>query len=141
MKVSIIMGSGSDWDIMSAACGTLDDFGVPYEKKVISAHRTPEFFREYMASARQRGVGVVIAGAGGAAHLPGMAAAMTTLPVIGVPIRTSALGGLDSLLHDGDQRGEERGSLRGVDAGALGRDSRGEAGGVQKETGGQGSRN
>ena len=92
------MGSGSDWDVMSAACGTLDDFGVPYEKKVISAHRTPEFFREYMASARQRGVGVVIAGAGGAAHLPGMAAAMTTLPVIGVPIRTSALGGLDSLL-------------------------------------------
>ena len=98
MKVSIIMGSGSDWDVMSAACGTLDDFGVPYEKKVISAHRTPEFFREYMASARQRGVGVMIAGAGGAAHLPGMAAAMTTLPVIGVPIRTSALGGLDSLL-------------------------------------------
>ena len=148
MKVSIIMGSGSDWDVMSAACGTLDDFGVPYEKKVISAHRTPEFFREYMASARQRGVGVVIAGAGGAAHLPGMAAAMTTLPVIGVPIRTSALGGLDSLLsivqtrgHDGDQRGEERGALRGVYAGALGRDARGEAGGVQKETGGQGSRN
>ncbi len=98
MKVSIIMGSGSDWDVMSAACGILDDFGVPYEKKVISAHRTPEFFREYMATARQRGVDIVIAGAGGAAHLPGMAAAMTTLPVIGVPIKSAALGGLDSLL-------------------------------------------
>lgn len=92
------MGSGSDWDVMSAACGILDGFGVPYEKKVISAHRTPDFFREYMSSARERGVEVVIAGAGGAAHLPGMAAAMTTLPVIGVPIRTSGLGGLDSLL-------------------------------------------
>lgn len=92
------MGSGSDWDVMSAACGTLDEFDVPYEKKVISAHRTPEFFREYMSSARERGVDIVIAGAGGAAHLPGMAAAMTTLPVIGVPIRTSGLGGLDSLL-------------------------------------------
>lgn len=92
------MGSGSDWDVMSAACGTLDEFGVSYEKKVISAHRTPEFFREYMSSARKRGVDIVIAGAGGAAHLPGMAAAMTTLPVIGVPIRTSGLGGLDSLL-------------------------------------------
>ena len=92
------MGSVSDWDVMSAACGILDDFGVPYEKKVISAHRTPDFFREYMSSARERGVEVVIAGAGGAAHLPGMAAAMTTLPVIGVPIRTSGLGGLDSLL-------------------------------------------
>ena len=78
--------------------GILDGFGVPYEKKVISAHRTPDFFREYMSSARERGVEVVIAGAGGAAHLPGMAAAMTTLPVIGVPIRTSGLGGLDSLL-------------------------------------------
>ena len=92
------MGSVSDWDVMSAACGILDDFVVPYEKKVISAHRTPDFFREYMSSARERGVEVVIAGAGGAAHLPGMAAAMTTLPVIGVPIRTSGLGGLDSLL-------------------------------------------
>ena len=92
------MGSGSDWDVMSAACGIFDGFGVPYEKKVISAHRTPDFFREYMSSARERGVEVVIAGAGGAAHLPGMAAAMTTLPVIGVPIRTSGLGGLDSLL-------------------------------------------
>ena len=98
MKVSVIMGSKSDWDVMSAACQTLEDFGVPYEKKVISAHRTPEFFCNYMATARERGVDVVIAGAGGAAHLPGMAAAMTTLPVIGVPIRSKALNGLDSLL-------------------------------------------
>ncbi len=98
MKVSIIMGSKSDWEVMSAACVTLDEFGVPYEKKVISAHRTPQFFCEYMASAAQRGVDIVIAGAGGAAHLPGMAAAMTPLPVIGVPIRSAALNGLDSLL-------------------------------------------
>jgi len=98
MKVSIIMGSKSDWDVMSAACETLDQFGVPYEKKVISAHRTPQFFCDYMVSARDRGVGIVIAGAGGAAHLPGMAAALTTLPVIGIPIRSKALNGLDSLL-------------------------------------------
>ena len=98
MKVSVIRGSKSDWDVMSAACQTLEEFGVPYEKKVISAHRTPEFFCNYMATARERGVDVVIAGAGGAAHLPGMAAAMTTLPVIGVPIRSKALNGLDSLL-------------------------------------------
>ena len=98
MKVSIIMGSKSDWEVMSGACETLDQFGVPYEKKVISAHRTPQFFCEYMAAARDRGVSVVIAGAGGAAHLPGMCAAMTSLPVIGVPIRSKALNGLDSLL-------------------------------------------
>ena len=98
MKVSIIMGSKSDWDVMSAACETLDLFGVPYEKKVISAHRTPQFFCDYMAGARERGVDIVIAGAGGAAHLPGMAAALTTLPVIGIPIRSKALNGLDSLL-------------------------------------------
>ena len=98
MKVSIIMGSKSDWDVMSAACETLDQFGVPYEKKVISAHRTPQFFCDWMAGARDRGVDVVIAGAGGAAHLPGMAAALTTLPVIGIPIRSKALSGLDSLL-------------------------------------------
>ena len=97
MKVSIIMGSKSDWDVMSAACETLESFGVEYEKKVISAHRTPQFFMEYMAGARDRGVGIVIAGAGGAAHLPGMAAALTTLPVIGIPINSS-LNGLDALL-------------------------------------------
>ncbi len=98
MKVSIIMGSKSDWEVMSAACDTLDEFGVPYEKKVISAHRTPQFFCDYISSARERGVDIVIAGAGGAAHLPGMAAAMTSLPVIGVPIKSAALSGMDSLL-------------------------------------------
>lgn len=98
MKVCILMGSKSDWEVMSAACETLDEFNVPYEKKVISAHRTPQFFCEFMAGARDRGVDIVIAGAGGAAHLPGMAAAMTSLPVIGVPIKSAALNGLDSLL-------------------------------------------
>ena len=101
MKVSILMGSKSDWEVMSAACDTLDEFGVPYEKKVISAHRTPQYFCDYMAGARDRGVSIVIAGAGGAAHLPGMAAAMTTLPVIGIPIKSAALNGLDSLLSIG----------------------------------------
>ena len=98
MKVCILMGSKSDWEVMSAACTILDEFGVPYEKKVISAHRTPQYFCDYMAAARRNGFDVIIAGAGGAAHLPGMAAAMTTLPVIGVPIKSAALNGLDSLL-------------------------------------------
>ena len=98
MKVSIIMGSKSDWGVMSGACEILDEFGVPYEKKVISAHRTPQFFCDYMAGARDRGVSIVIAGAGGAAHLPGVIAALTTLPVIGVPVKSKALNGLDSLL-------------------------------------------
>ena len=98
MKVSIIMGSKSDLPVMQGALDILDQFGVPYEKKVISAHRTPQFFCEYMASAKERGVNIVIAGAGGAAHLPGMCAAMTSLPVIGVPIKSAALNGLDSLL-------------------------------------------
>ena len=98
MKVSIIMGSKSDWGVMSSACETLEAFGVPFEKKVLSAHRTPEEFVDYVKGARSRGVGVIIAGAGGAAHLPGMCAAVTTLPVIGVPIKSAALNGLDSLL-------------------------------------------
>jgi len=98
MKVSVIMGSTSDWDVMKGACEILEQFGVPYEKRVLSAHRTPQAFAEFMSGARERGVGAVIAGAGGAAHLAGMAAAMTSLPVIGVPIRSKALGGLDSLL-------------------------------------------
>jgi len=98
MKVSILMGSKSDWDVMSGACETLESFGVEYEKKVISAHRTPQYFMEYMEGLRDRGFGIVIAGAGGAAHLPGMAAALTTLPVIGIPIKSKALNGLDSLL-------------------------------------------
>lgn len=98
MKVGVLMGSKSDWGVMSAACEILEEFGVPYEKKVLSAHRTPAEFTEYMTGARARGLSCVIAGAGGAAHLPGMAAALTTLPVIGVPIKSAALNGLDSLL-------------------------------------------
>ena len=92
------MGSVSDLDIMSGAAQMLDSFGVPYEKKVISAHRTPDLMAEWAKTARARGIEVIIAGAGGAAHLAGVAAAFTTLPVIAVPIPTKDLGGLDSLL-------------------------------------------
>jgi|SRR5574344_1393757 5-(carboxyamino)imidazole ribonucleotide mutase len=98
MKVAIIMGSASDWDVMSAACTTLEEFGISYEKKVLSAHRNPGPLAEYVKSARQNGISVIIAGAGGAAHLPGVIAAYTTLPVIGVPVKSKALNGLDSLL-------------------------------------------
>lgn len=92
------MGSASDWDVMSAACTTLEEFGISYEKKVLSAHRNPGPLAEYVKSARQNGISVIIAGAGGAAHLPGVIAAYTTLPVIGVPVKSKALNGLDSLL-------------------------------------------
>lgn len=92
------MGSVSDLDVMSGAAQMLDSFGVPYEKKVISAHRTPDLMAEWAKSAEARGIDVIIAGAGGAAHLAGVAAAFTTLPVIAVPILTKSLGGLDSLL-------------------------------------------
>jgi 5-(carboxyamino)imidazole ribonucleotide mutase len=95
--VGIIMGSDSDWPIMKEACEILDEFNIPYEKKVVSAHRTPDLMAEYAKKARERGLKVIIAGAGGAAHLPGMTAAYTTLPVIGVPVKTSTLNGLDSL--------------------------------------------
>ena len=98
MKVAVIMGSTSDWGIMSAAVETLEELGIEYEKRVISAHRTPHLMFEYATTARERGIGVIIAGAGGAAHVAGVTAALTTVPVIGVPIKTSALGGLDSLL-------------------------------------------
>lgn len=91
------MGSDSDWPTMKAACDILEEFEIPYEKKVVSAHRTPDDMAEYGKSARERGLKVIIAGAGGAAHLPGMTAAHTTLPVIGVPVKTSTLSGLDSL--------------------------------------------
>jgi 5-(carboxyamino)imidazole ribonucleotide mutase len=91
------MGSDSDWPTMKEAAEILEEFGIPYEKRVVSAHRTPELMAEYGKSARDRGLKVIIAGAGGAAHLPGMLAAYTTLPVIGVPVKTSALGGVDSL--------------------------------------------
>ena len=93
-----MMGSTSDWDVMKAACETLAELGIEYEKRVISAHRTPDLMYEFAKSARERGFGAIIAGAGGAAHVAGVTAAMTTVPVIGVPIKTSALGGLDSLL-------------------------------------------
>ncbi|MEC1441982.1 5-(carboxyamino)imidazole ribonucleotide mutase [Bacillus subtilis] len=96
--VGIIMGSTSDWETMKHACDILDELNVPYEKKVVSAHRTPEFMFEYAENARERGIKVIIAGAGGAAHLPGMTAAKTTLPVIGVPVQSKALNGMDSLL-------------------------------------------
>jgi 5-(carboxyamino)imidazole ribonucleotide mutase len=97
-KVSIIMGSASDWEVMSPACTALEEFGISYEKKVLSAHRNPGPLAEYVGSARERGVEIIIAGAGGAAHLPGVIAALTTLPVIGVPVKSKALNGLDSLL-------------------------------------------
>lgn len=97
-QVSVIMGSKSDWETMSHACEVLDELGIPYEKKVISAHRTPDLMFEFAENAASRGVKVIIAGAGGAAHLPGMVAAKTILPVIGVPVKSAALNGLDSLL-------------------------------------------
>lgn len=98
VQVGVIMGSISDWKTMSHACRVLDDLEVGYEKEVISAHRTPEDMFTYAESARERGIKVIIAGAGGAAHLPGMVAAKTILPVIGVPVQSKALNGLDSLL-------------------------------------------
>ncbi len=98
MKVAVIMGSTSDWGVMSAAVETLDELGIEYEKRVISAHRTPHLMFEYATTAKERGIGCIIAGAGGAAHVAGVTAGLTTIPVIGVPIKTSALGGLDSLL-------------------------------------------
>jgi 5-(carboxyamino)imidazole ribonucleotide mutase len=96
--VGILMGSDSDWPTMKAAADALKDFGVACEANVISAHRTPRDLEQYVSSARERGLRVIIAGAGGAAHLPGVTAAFTTLPVIGVPIQGKALDGMDSLL-------------------------------------------
>ena len=96
--VGIIMGSKSDWDTMHHAAETLDEFGVPYETKIVSAHRTPQWMTEYAATAESRGLQLIIAGAGGAAHLPGMTAANTLLPVLGVPVETHALKGMGSLL-------------------------------------------
>lgn len=96
--VGVIMGSRSDWDTMSHACSTLDELGVAYETRVVSAHRTPDLMADYARTAAERGLHVLIAGAGGAAHLPGMTAAHTQLPVLGVPIESKALKGMDSLL-------------------------------------------
>lgn len=98
MTVGIIMGSKSDWPTMQHAADMLDLLNVPYETKVVSAHRTPHLLAEYAESAKERGIKVIIAGAGGAAHLPGMAAAFTSLPVLGVPVQSKALSGQDSLL-------------------------------------------
>ena len=96
--VAVIMGSKSDWETMRHACDVLDELGVPNERRVVSAHRTPDFLFEYVAALRGRGMRALIAGAGGAAHLPGMSAAKTILPVFGVPVQGKALQGLDSLL-------------------------------------------
>lgn len=96
--VGVIMGSRSDWETMEAAAQTLGELGVPYETRVVSAHRTPDLLFDYAATAAARGLKVIIAGAGGAAHLPGMAAAKTRLPVLGVPVQSRMLSGVDSLL-------------------------------------------
>src|SRR5689334_10822099 len=96
--VGIIMGSQSDWDTMRAAADMLDKLAIPYEVRVVSAHRTPDLLFEYASTARQRGLEAIIAGAGGAAHLPGMTASKTSLPVLGVPVQSKALNGMDSLL-------------------------------------------
>ncbi|WP_051286858.1 5-(carboxyamino)imidazole ribonucleotide mutase [Paenibacillus taiwanensis] len=98
LKVGVIMGSTSDWDTMKRACDILDELGIHYEARVVSAHRTPDEMFRYAETAETRGIRVIIAGAGGAAHLPGMVAAKTILPVIGVPVKSSNLNGMDSLL-------------------------------------------
>ena len=96
--VGVVMGSNSDWKVMSQACEMLKEFGVPFESKVVSAHRTPDLLFEYAETAADRGIQVIIAGAGGAAHLPGMLASKTIVPILGVPVTSRALKGLDSLL-------------------------------------------
>lgn len=98
IRVGVIMGSKSDWETMKHACDILDELQVGYEKKVVSAHRTPDYMYQYAEEAEERGLQVIIAGAGGAAHLPGMVAAKTLVPVIGVPVQSKALNGMDSLL-------------------------------------------
>ena len=97
-QVAVIMGSTSDWETMKHSCEILEELGIPYIKKVVSAHRTPDLMFSFAENAREKGLKVIIAGAGGAAHLPGMVAAKTTLPVIGVPVQSQTLNGLDSLL-------------------------------------------
>ncbi|MCR5705521.1 MAG: 5-(carboxyamino)imidazole ribonucleotide mutase [Acholeplasmatales bacterium] len=97
-RVGVIMGSKSDYEVMKDAVNVLEEFGIDYEKRIVSAHRTPDLLCEYAKTAKERGIEVIIAGAGGAAHLPGMTAAMTTLPVVGVPVKSRALSGVDSLL-------------------------------------------
>jgi hypothetical protein len=111
--VGIIMGSQSDWETMQHAAAQLDDLGVPYETEVVSAHRTPDLLFEYASSAAQRGLEVIIAGAGGAAHLPGMCASKTALPVLGVPVESKTLKGLDSLLSIAQMPGRNSGRNAG----------------------------
>ena len=118
--VGLIMGSKSDWDTLTLAAETLKALGVPFEAKVVSAHRTPQRLYDYATSAKSRGLKVIIAGAGGAAHLPGMAASMTPLPVLGVPIKSRELKGLDSLLSIVQMpRGVPVGTLAIGEAGAV----------------------
>ncbi|MGR5149314.1 5-(carboxyamino)imidazole ribonucleotide mutase [Photobacterium alginatilyticum] len=120
MKVGIIMGSKSDWPTMQNAAEMLDRFNVPYETKVVSAHRTPHLLAEYAETAHERGIKVIIAGAGGAAHLPGMTAAFTSVPVLGVPVQSRALKGMDSLLSIVQMpKGVAVGTLAIGDAGAA----------------------
>jgi 5-(carboxyamino)imidazole ribonucleotide mutase len=98
ISIGVVMGSDSDWDVMQHACRALDEFAIPYERKIVSAHRTPDLLYEYAETAIDRGLKAIIAGAGGAAHLPGMLAAKTALPVLGVPVNSHHLKGMDSLL-------------------------------------------
>ncbi|WPP42116.1 5-(carboxyamino)imidazole ribonucleotide mutase [Paenibacillus hunanensis] len=98
VQIAVVMGSKSDWETMQHACQVLDELSIPYEKQVVSAHRTPDLMFRFAEEAQDRGIKVIIAGAGGAAHLPGMIASKTLLPVIGVPVKSAALNGLDSLL-------------------------------------------
>lgn len=119
-KVGIIMGSQSDWPVMKEAARLLDELGVPYEARIVSAHRTPDRLVSYAKGAKARGLKVIIAGAGGAAHLPGMTAAMTPLPVLGVPVQSKTLSGLDSLLSIVQMpRGVPVGTLAIGEAGAV----------------------
>jgi 5-(carboxyamino)imidazole ribonucleotide mutase len=118
--VAVIMGSKSDWETMQRATDVLDELEVPYEAKIVSAHRTPDLLFEYVGAAQGRGIRVIIAGAGGAAHLPGMAAAKTVLPVLGVPVKSRTLAGLDSLLSIVQMpKGIPVGTLAIGDAGAA----------------------
>ncbi|MEM6557230.1 MAG: 5-(carboxyamino)imidazole ribonucleotide mutase [Pseudomonadota bacterium] len=118
--VGVIMGSQSDWPVMQTACDILDQLGVAFEARIVSAHRTPDRLFEYAKAAKGRGLKVIIAGAGGAAHLPGMAASMTPLPVLGVPVQSRALNGIDSLLSIAQMpRGIPVGTLAIGEAGAA----------------------
>lgn len=118
--VSVIMGSQSDWEVMKGACEALEQLAVPYETRIVSAHRTPQRLYEFANNAKARGIQVIIAGAGGAAHLPGMTASMTPLPVLGVPVQSRALSGMDSLLSIAQMpKGVPVGTLAIGEAGAV----------------------